>query len=165
MRSRALMAVGLAAVVAPVTVGAALATPPSGLTSEPLARGAAGAFRIHEERLRVDAREATDVAIVRATLDEGGSTGWHGHPGPSMVIVKSGTVTMYEPVRHHDRGRGRHGGCAVRSFGPGQAFVHPSSVHNFVNSGPGKAEFLVVYFVPAGAAPLLRDEPAPRNCP
>jgi hypothetical protein len=183
----ALCAVGLAAVagrrriaailtalgaVASVAVGVAVATPPSGLTSQLLARGAAGEFGIHEKsmRLRLDARRATDVALVRATLDPGGSTGWHGHPGPSIVIVTSGTVTMYEPDhgegRHHDddgHRKHRHG-CDVESFGPGQAFVHPASVHNFVNSGQDTAEFYVGYFVPAGATPLLHDESAPRGC-
>jgi hypothetical protein len=50
---------------------------------------------------------------------------------------------------------------AASTFGPGEAFVHPPSVHNFVNTGEVKAEFYVEYFVPAGAAPLLSDEPAP----
>jgi hypothetical protein len=152
-------------------VGVALAKPPSGLTSQLLARGAAGEFRIHEKSmgLRMDARKATDVALVGATLDPGGSTGWHGHPGPSIVIVKSGTVTMYEPAHHKkahedDDGREHRQGCAVQSFGPGQAFLHSASVHNFVNSGQGTAEFYVTYLVPADAAPLLRDEPAPPEC-
>jgi hypothetical protein len=174
MRKRTAILIALAAVAAPVAVGGALATPPSGLTSELLARGAAGEFRIHDEnmRLHMGARRPTDVAIVQATLAPGGSTGWHGHPGPSLVIVKSGTVTMYEPARHHkgdhddddDRDGDRRRGCAVQSFGPGQAFVHPPSVHNFVNTGQDTAEFYVEYFVPAGTTPLLRDEPAPPEC-
>jgi hypothetical protein len=167
MRKRTAIPIALAAIVAPVAVGVALATPPSGLTSQLLARGAAGEFRIHEKsmRLRMDATRATDVALVRATLEPGGSTGWHGHPGPSIVIVKSGIVTMYEPA-HDEDDRGRHDrqGCAVQSFGPGQAFVHPASVHNFVNSGQGLVEFYVVYLVPEGAAPLLRDEPPAPDC-
>jgi hypothetical protein len=171
VRKRTPILIALGAVVAPVAVGVALATPPSGLNSQLLARGAAGEFRIHEKsmRLRMDARQATDVALVRATLDPGGSTGWHGHPGPSIVIVKSGTVTMYEPAHDEDAdedddGKEHRQGCAVQSFGPGQAFVHPATVHNFVNSGQDTAEFYVAYFVPAGAAPLLRDEPAPPEC-
>jgi hypothetical protein len=170
MRKRTAILIALGATVAPAAVGVALATPPSGLTSELLARGAAGEFRIHEKsmHLRMDARKATDVALVKATLAPGGSTGWHGHPGPSIVVVKSGTLTMYEPAHDHktdaddDDDRSRE--CTVQSFGPGQAFVHPASVHNFVNESPGTAEFYVAYFVPAGAAPLLRDEPVPPEC-
>jgi hypothetical protein len=170
MRKRTAILIAMGAIAAPVAVGVALATPPSGLTSELLARGAAGEFRIHEKsmRLRMDARKATDVALVKATLAPGGSTGWHGHPGPSMVVVKSGTVTMYEPAHDHeadaDDDDDRRGGCAVQSFGPGQAFGHPASVHNFVNESSATAEFYVAYFVPAGAAPLLRDEAVPAEC-
>jgi hypothetical protein len=170
MRRRTAILIALGATAAPVAVGVALATPPSGLTSELLARGAAGEFRIHEKgtRLRMDARKPTDLALVKATLAPGGSTGWHGHPGPSMVVVKSGTVTMYEPAHDHeadeDDDDDRRRGCAVQSFGPGQAFVHPASVHNFVNESSATAEFYVAYFVPAGAAPLLRDEPVPPQC-
>jgi hypothetical protein len=170
MRKRTAILIALGATVALAAVGVALATPPSGLTSELLARGAAGEFRIHQKsmHLRMDARKATDVALVKATLAPGGSTGWHGHPGPSIVVVKSGTLTMYEPAHDHktdaddDDDRSRE--CTVQSFGPGQAFVHPASVHNFVNESPGTAEFYVAYFVPAGAAPLLRDEPVPPEC-
>jgi hypothetical protein len=168
MRKRTAILIALGATVAPFAVGVALATPPSGLTSQLLARGAAGEFRIHEKsmRLRMDAGKPTDVALVQATLAPGGSTGWHGHPGPSMVVVKSGTVTMYAPAHDHeaDDDDDRRRGCAVQSFGPGQAFVHPASVHNFVNESSAPAEFYVAYFVPAGAAPLLRDEPVPPEC-
>jgi hypothetical protein len=170
MRKRTAILIALGAVAAPVAVGVALATPPSGLTSELLARGAAGEFRIHDKdlRLRMDAKRPTDVAIVRATLEEGGFTGWHGHPSWSLVIVKSGTLTMYEPAGDHRAGHHQHGNhrprCHVQSFGPGDAFVHPPSVHNFVNTGEDPVEFYVEYFVPAGATPLLRDEPAPRAC-
>jgi hypothetical protein len=170
MRKRTAILIALGATAAPVAVGVALATPPSGLTSELLARGAAGEFRIHDKstRLRMDARKPTDLALVKATLAPGGSTGWHGHPGPSMVVVKSGTVTMHEPAPDHeadeDDDDDRRRGCAVQSFGPGQAFVHPASVHTFVNESSATAEFYVVYFVPAGAAPLLRDEPVPPQC-
>jgi hypothetical protein len=175
MRKRTAILIALAAVAASVAVGGALATPPSGLTSQLLARGAAGEFRIHDKNLRLhmSAKRPTDIAIVQATLAPRGSTGWHEHAAQSKVIVKSGTVTMYEPTRHDDgdhdydddRDRDHRRGCAVQTIGPGQAFVHPSSVHNFVNTGQDTAEFYVVYFVPSGTTSLLRDAPAPPECP
>jgi hypothetical protein len=83
--------------------------------------------------------------------------------------LHSSYLTMYEPAHDEeadedDDGKEHRQGCAVQSFGPGQAFVHPASVHNFVNPGQDTAEFYVAYFVLAGAAPLLRDEPAPPEC-
>ncbi len=168
MTKRTAMLIVLAALTS-LGAGVALATPPSGLTSQLLARGAAGEFRITDRStgLKIDAKSPTDVALVRATLAPGGSTGWHGHPGPSIVVVNSGTLTMYEPTDHdhgdddgHASGR-RHGHCSEQTFGPGKAFVHPEHVHNFVNHTAAPVEFYVVYLVPAGAAPLLNDVPVP----
>ena len=49
-----------------------IATPPSGLTSELLARGSAGTFRVHDENLglKLRARQPTDIAVVRARLED-----------------------------------------------------------------------------------------------
>jgi hypothetical protein len=174
MRKRTAALIVLGAFV-PGVAGVALATPPTpdgALKSELLARGAAGEFRIHDESmgLKMQARQNTDVAVVRATLVPGGSSGWHGHPGPSMVIVKTGALTMREP-RH--RGHGHHDGgdragwrrCSEQTFAAGTTFVHPEHEHEFVNETDVVAEFYVIYMVPAGAAPLLNDVPIPpREC-
>jgi len=171
MRKRTTTLIVLGA-LAPGVAGVALATPPTpegALKSELLARGTATEFRIRDEsmELKMEARQKTDVAVVRATLEPGGSTGWHGHPGPSMVIVKSGALTMREP-RHHDHGH-VHGGkwrrCSEQVFPAGSTFVHPEHEHEFVNESEVAAEFYVIYLVPAGATPLLTDVPIPpREC-
>ncbi len=161
-RTAALLVCGA---LAPGIAGVALATPPSGLTSELLARGAAGQFRIHDESmgLKMEARRDTDVAVVKATLAPGGTTGWHGHPGPSIVIVKTGTLTMREGSHEHDRGGWRR--CFEQEFPTGTAFVHPEHEHEFVNDSGVAVEFYVVYLVPAGATPLLNDVATPpREC-
>jgi hypothetical protein len=148
--------------------GVAIATPPSGFTARLLARGNGGEFTIRDKAMgfKIRADEPTDIALVEASLTPGGYTGWHGHPGPSLVVVKSGTLTMYQPRRgdDHDDDAVRQGSCLVQTFSAGQAFVHPPSVHNFVNKGSGTLEFYIAYFAPP-AAPLLRDEAAPSECP
>jgi hypothetical protein len=161
MRKRHATLVVLGAMAVPAA-GVALATPPSGLSSELLARGGAGTFRVHDSTgLKLHARQPTDIAVVRARLEPGGSTGWHRHPGPSLVVVKSGTLTMAEPAGHHPHDRQ----CSVQAFGPGRAFVHPAHEHTFENRTDAVVEFYVVYFVPEGAAPLLSDVPAvPEAC-
>ena len=40
----------------------------------------------------------SEVAVVKASLTAGGYTYWHGHPGPSVVIVTAGEVTVLEPT-------------------------------------------------------------------
>jgi hypothetical protein len=120
--------------------------------------------------LKMEARRDTDVAVVKATLAPGGSSGWHGHPGPSIVVVKTGALTMREPRYrehgHHDgTDRGGWRRCSEQTFAAGTTFVHPEHEHEFVNETDVVAEFYVIYLVPAGAAPLLNDVPIPpRAC-
>jgi hypothetical protein len=170
MRKRTVTLIVLGAVAAPVA-GVAFATPPDppdAVTSTPLARGAAGEFRVHDDAtgLEISTRQATDVAIVNAKVKPRSSIGWHRHEGPSLVVVKSGELTMYESDRHghrHHRG-GRHG-CKSERFVAGEAFVHPSHAHNFVNESGEVADFYLVYLVPAGASPMPIDvTPAPKGC-
>ena len=151
----------VAAIVSGLTAfggSAAHATEPSGLQSEPVARGAAGQLAIEGGggQFSINTKVPTDVAVVRVTLAPGGYTGWHGHPGPGAVVVKSGTVTL----------RGEHQGqCHDVQYGPGKSFAHFQEPHNVVNPGPDPAELYVVYFVPEGTTAMVNDEPAPAACP
>ncbi len=170
MRTRTATLIVLGALTAPVA-GVALATPPQppdALTSTALARGAAGEFRVRDDAtgVKLSARRATDVVIVNAKLKPRGSTGWHGHAGPSIVIVKSGLLRMYEANHHgHSHHRGGSHGCRFEEFGPGKAFVHPTHAHNFVNESDVEADFYLVYFVPEGASPMPIDvTPPPKGC-
>jgi quercetin dioxygenase-like cupin family protein len=157
MRTRRLVVLALAA-ASLIVIGAAVATPPKGLVGTPLARGGANELRIRDssQGFKLRARNPTDIALVKATVDPGGYTGWHGHAGPSFVIVKTGTLAMYVPSRR---------GCTVQTFGPGSAFDHPSGPHNFVNAGPELLEFYIAYFLPKGGSPAPIDAPAPAGCP
>jgi hypothetical protein len=162
-----------------ITVSVALGTMSSGLSATPLARGAGGEFRMKDEgRLKLKAKEPTDIALVRANLTAGGFTGWHGHAGPSLVVVSKGQLTMYAPASRRgdddddDRGHGRRARCEVSVHNAGTTFVHPEGAHNFVNTyvppagQPGDTEFYIVYFVPAGASPAAIDvTAAPTGCP
>jgi quercetin dioxygenase-like cupin family protein len=143
-----------------ILIGAAVATAPKGVVGTPLARGGADELRIrdNDQGFRLRAKHPTDIALVKATIDPGGYTGWHGHAGPSFVIVKTGTLAMYLPNR-------RGNGCTVETFGPGSAFDHPSGPHNFVNAGTETLEFYIAYFLPKGASPAPIDAPLPAGCP
>jgi quercetin dioxygenase-like cupin family protein len=167
------LSVGLGALITPVLVaGAVGASPDHGppgsvapippvqpVASEPLARGAAGEFAIKDRRagVHLEATRPTDVVLVKATLPGDSSTGWHRHPGPSMVIVESGTLRMIAP------GHGHHG-CTEQTFTDGSAFPHPSSVHNFANDQDEPVVFYIAYFVPEGASPAPVMADPPRRC-
>ena len=151
------MAIAIGGIAVLLGGTAALATPPSGLTSTLLARGPLSRhdrIKLVGGLVRQTKPPSSDVAMVRATLDPGGTTGWHDHPGPSVVILATGTLTISET-----EGRG----CRVTrvSAAKGQkAFFHPDDVHRFENKGTTVAEFYITYFAPT-AAPLLIDVPDP----
>ena len=160
-----LFVVGLATVVA----GVALATPPSDLQSQLLARGAVGdQYRPHAAGgVAASQLGAVDVAVVRATLGPGGTTGWHSHPEGSMVILRSGMLADTEALE--GSGRIPFGGtrCVARTYDAstgGKAFFHTSGPHVFSNPGTTPAEFYVAYFAPRGAGLLIDVPVAPAPC-
>lgn len=141
------------------TAGAALATHQSiGLTSSPLGRGTWNRTEMStfaHELGSMHAATQSDVFVVKAALAPGGTTAWHGHTGPSVVVVTAGSIQLFEKTPS--------GGCEDNMYRAGQAFFHAEGAHNFVNpSGAEPAEFLVTYFVPAGT-PVTHD-PDPGTC-
>ena len=135
--------------------------PASAVSSELLARGSLGEFRVRDRGagLRLSADEPTDLALVSATLAEGGETGWHEHAAWSLVVVKSGTMTLVQPRE------GGRGGCREDTYSSGMAFAHTSGVHNFVNgSDTEKVEFFVTYFLPQADVPTPVAAAAPWGC-
>lgn len=155
--------IALAAITLLITSGVVLAThaPATGLQSFLLARGTWDRAERGEfvDALRDQRRlESSDVAVVRATLTPGGTTNWHEHPGPSVVIVSMGSITVTEV--------NRNGSCTDTTYdadpataAPG-AFNHTARIHSFTGGASG-AEFYVTYFAPVGAGLLVHPGPLP----
>lgn len=99
----------------------------------------------------------SDVYVVDNVLTPGGTTGWHSHPGPSLIIVKSGTVTNY---------RAQAGNCSGANYPAGTGFIDAGGkdIHMLKNNGQTPAETVAIQFIPHGAARKI-DEPQPPNCP
>jgi hypothetical protein len=72
-----------------------------------MSRAAGAEFRIKDEGFRLRAIEPTDVALVNVKPGPNGYTGWHEHVSRSLVIVKTGQITVYAPAR--SRGARRPG--------------------------------------------------------
>lgn len=146
-------ALAAAAFATLLTASAALATHlSSGLTSNLLARGAwdrAARGEFLAALARQSSADGSEVAVIRATLAPGGSTYWHGHPGPSVVVVTAGELTVLEPTGAN--------GCAASSYDSGDAFFHGAGNHDFRNDGSVTAEFYITYFVTAWP-PLIHTE-------
>ena len=99
-----------------------------------------------------------EFAVQQVTIAPGGTTGWHTHPGPALVLVKSGEFTLYD---------GDDKDCHGTTYKAGQSFVDAGFGHVHVgrNEGASNVEFYVVYLAPAPAGqPLRIDAPSPGNC-
>ena len=88
----------------------------------------------------------TNTVVADFTFGPNSSTGWHTHPGKTLVTVKSRTFTVYHAKD-----------CAPNVYQPGDAFVElPSSVHIGRNETSGTVELGVVFFgVPIGGSPRI----------
>ncbi len=107
-------------------------------------------------KARITTKGATDVHMLQNTIAPGGTFGWHSHPGPSLVIVKSGTATFYDADDP---------ACAPHVVPTGSGFVdNGQDTHVVRNEGTVDLVTEVVSLVPAGFARRI-DEPAPANCP
>jgi quercetin dioxygenase-like cupin family protein len=137
--------------------GKALATDPVGQTNllvvGPIALGEIDVYTFTPVYFNeIETLGLSDVYIVRFTIDPGGHTGWHSHPGAVVVLVNSGDATMYEaddptrtPVVHQ----------------AGTGFTEQrADVHIVKNEGTTELEILGFFLVPKGE-PRRIDEPDP----
>jgi hypothetical protein len=94
---------------------------------------------------------------VNPTTGVVASTGWHTHPGHSLIIVTAGTVTGYE---------GDDPSCTPHVYTQGMGFVDPGGehVHLLRNEHTIEARTIAVQLIPAGAARRI-DAPASTSCP
>lgn len=154
-------------------------TPASGFTATTLAKGRLGEMDIFNQLVDpADAQDPgnngnvwlslqktkglSDLYVQSNVWQPGGSTGWHTHPGHSLIIVTAGSVTDYF---------GDDPSCTphVYTFVPGQpapAFVDHGDghVHIIRNEGVVPASTLAVQLIPADATRRI-DMPSPGNCP
>jgi quercetin dioxygenase-like cupin family protein len=162
-RTGVFISVGVAAVLTAL-VGAALATPPSSIVSGTVVARASFVepvdvkFKIGEGRQEViQAPELQETVIQQIIIGPGGSTGWHSHPGPVVVLIKAGELTFYsseDPT------------CTPRTYSAGQAFVDRGQghVHLARNLSSQNLELWATYFdVPPGG-PFRLDAADPGNC-
>jgi quercetin dioxygenase-like cupin family protein len=107
--------------------------------------------------LEMNVKGDSDLYVVQNTWQPGGRTGWHTHPGPSLITVIEGTLTVYDAADPT---------CTPKTYTVGQSFtdIGCGDIHNIVNNTAAQAKTVVVQIVPAGQ-PRRIDEPPPGNCP
>ena len=151
------LVVAVVLVALAVPVGIAVATPSQGVTPTPIGRGT------FDERVKINTGtikakiKPSDFVVLGLHFAPGGTTGWHSHPGPAMVVVQEGTFTLYNAS---DRK------CRPHRYGPGQAFVDRGggNVHIGRNETDQPVRVLVTFVLPKGA-PTTIDAPDPGHCP
>lgn len=154
-------------------IATAYATPASGFVGTTLAAGRFGDIDTNNHQIPRNPQTVpgpatpwlsfqktkglSDVYVQNNVWQPGGTTGWHTHPGHSLIIVTAGTVTAYE---------GDDPSCTPHAYTVGQGFVDEGGdhVHNIRNEGLVEARTVAVQVIPANAVRRI-DAPASTNCP
>ena len=149
------------------------ATPAGGFTGTTLAVGRFGDIDVSNHLIPADSSKSrhkknlwlswqktkgsSDLYVQNNVWQPGGSTGWHTHPGHSLIIVTAGTVTAY----HGDDRK-----CRPHVYTTGMGFVDEGGdhVHNLRNEGADEARTIAVQLIPADATRRI-DAADPGNCP
>jgi quercetin dioxygenase-like cupin family protein len=148
MIGRVCFVAALTALISPLAVQAQL-------EREQLARGFAEpqqfAINLSDARGRSkDGVPGLDVLQVRVRLAPGAFGPWHYHPGPALIIVKSGTFKLTQDKD----------GCPSAEYPAGSVlFEEPFHVHRPSNPGSEEAEIYILFVVPPESVDLIPADP------
>jgi quercetin dioxygenase-like cupin family protein len=176
MKSRWIWAILAAALAAGIYGSAVLATPSAGQTTATVAkstfddldlRGQAQTTTVgpngntHPDGAwlaMLKTRGTSDLYVIDNKFAPGGTSGWHSHPGPSVIFVVAGTITNYTSDDPS---------CTPHAYSAGQGFVDPGGddAHTLRNEGTTTAETIAVQILPHGADRKIDVPVAPGNCP
>jgi hypothetical protein len=146
-------------------IPSARATPQSGVTSLTIAQGAFENIDVFTKtdidtgvateywKAMIRTKGASRLFVVQNTVVPGGSFGWHSHPGPTLVIVLSGTATEYH---------GDDPTSTPHAHPAGTTFVDEGEAagHLVRNEGSVSLVVIAVRLFPDGVAPRI-DLPNP----
>ena len=98
-----------------------------------------------DPRVKIIAKDPSDVYVVINTVAPGGYSGWHTHPGPSVVLVKTGAATVYD---------GDDPNCTAVTYPAGTGFIDPGDghVHMVRNEGIEPLVTAAFQIIPTGEA-------------
>jgi hypothetical protein len=175
MRTQLLWVSVLATVILGATayIGKVQATPAAGFTGTTIAVGRfddidasnhmffpEGSLRRRFKNLWLSFQKTkgpSDLYVQSNVWTPGGTTGWHTHPGHSLIIVTAGAVTAYE---------GDDPTCTPHVYTAGMGFVDQGGdhVHVIRNEGSVEARTVAVQLIPAGATRRI-DAEGNAGCP
>jgi len=176
MKSRWIWAVLVGLVAVALYVGNVLATPQTpqpGFSGKTLAMATFDEIDSHvqsepdwQEKLMT--KGSSDLYVQQNTWNPAAppdgcgcipTSGWHTHPGPSLVVVTQGSVTVYD---------GDDPTCTPHVYTantPDNSFldIGGGQVHMIRDESGAPAQTIAVQLVPQGA-PRRQDAPDPGNC-
>lgn len=88
--------------------------------------------------ITVELDDASTVVVAEVTWTEGGTSGWHRHPGVAVVNVVEGEV---EVTWARD--------CITRTYSAGESFFDPGEVH-VADSDDGAVAYVTFLGIPDG---------------
>lgn len=154
-------------------MGRVSATPAAGFTATTIMSGRFDEIDVRNKPLIPDSSEIDRRAKAWLALENppgsshlyiqsnvwqpGGSTGWHTHPGHSLVIVTAGTVTEYAAPDLD---------CKPHIYTEGMSFMdsHQDHAHIIRNEGDSVARTIAIQLISAGEARRI-DSVDPGTCP
>jgi len=167
---RALLLITTALVVIAVLTAAPVrATPACGFNAQILAMGTfpdglldlmCNESQQYGWDLKTKVKGDSDVYVLQNTWPVGAHTGWHTHPGPSLIIVVQGTLTEY-------MADDRTCTTEIHTAGtPSAVFtdIGCGMIHLVRNEGTVCAVAYAVQIIPAGQ-PRRVDAAQPASCP
>jgi quercetin dioxygenase-like cupin family protein len=107
----------------------------------------------NDKSFNLEGKGPTDVLQTELVFQAGAETGWHYHPGPVVVVIKSGSLTEIEDD-----------GCVIVHPAGSVFFEKKDVVHNAVNETGGVTDVYATFLSPSGAQPLIPAANPGRVC-
>jgi len=138
-----------------ICAAAAFGSPASGVSPTNLvAEADLDPVHLNSDRVKFQTKAPTAVRFQTLTFQPGAHTGWHHHPGFTLVAVQQGEVTVFDSD------------CNATAHPAGTAFVEygdePLDVRN---RGTEPATVYATYVDPTTSGPVWRLEDPVHNCP
>lgn len=128
--------------------------------------GAHGLVRTEESNvqvndpIRVNEKAGGRVIVAHITVEPGGHSPWHYHPGPHIVSVRTGEVEVYETD------------CTFTGYAAGTGFFDPGAtqhphIHTLRNPSPTESAEVVITDIRGDGddlRPSVVADPQPEPC-
>lgn len=135
-------------------------TPASGFSAVQQWKGDYGPMLVKGEKtgpwdVKISTKGESDVYITRNSIAIGGHSGWHMHPGPSLITVTVGEITAYDSTDPL---------CTPKVYRAGEGFIDSGDhAHLLKNESGAPAETVAVQFLADGSTRRI-DASQPNNC-